>query len=1844
LRRRGDPAFNQRMRNSRPVIAFLGAIFLARCSCPSPEPPPLRGVDVGTIIGEAFVDIGNGRESVSGAVVRVAGLGVEEVTVAGAKFVLESIPLGNHDVIIEHRELGRAVRFKVSIKTAFQTLILDDAITTLARAATVRGSVVVENPVDVDVFLVGGNANDVTRPGDDGSYTLDSVPPGPAQIAFSKPGFDVAVVDINLAEGDNDLDDIALLRSTATNLPLAGSAQLVGAFDHRGITIRLNDGEAVVTTEQTGAFTFEALPPGRYTLTASKPGFRTATLPTVALNSSGAVFGLVPIFLQPGEDPPPPVAGEVAPPVVDIRAPVSGAVFLAGAQTAFDAAVQNADRATLAWTMSIDGGAVTAIGAGAPLVVTLPTVQARAQVDVFARLPDGTSDSATIFVDPIVPIVTIAAPRPGDILVGGTAAVLDADVRDGVAANLSWSLRIFGETTEVPLGAGAPVVVQLPEVVTRESYEVVARLPDGTEDTVVVLVDPSVITGIDPFVPGAEALVAGVAAEELFDQSGVLIGSRYTIQEGQPLTIEPAAGLTATFSDGTQAFVGSLPLRNLSIGTHTFTATFTTDTGQQGTTIIEIVVLPLTFAIAITDPAIDDTSFDDTPIALRAQIVHGFQTGFLESAVSWRNQENVQIASGALTSVTLPAGPHILTLEVRDVIGNVRTAVVPVDVVSLIFTAFFNAPTNGARILEGQQVRINVGFNHNRLTAEEAAAVVVHVVSDRVGRIADDAGATEFAPGTDILVSTLPAGRHVLTARVFAAGRIATATTNITIEVPFVSSLLLSSSEQLAVPGEPLVFEIAASGGNTAVPLVHWFLDGRELDPDWAGYGVDPADPARQRMDFGVYNPNIFPFTDPRWFEGPHIVEAWVRTPDVDPSLGCINDGVRAQCHAINLELAKAPLVITSNLNLTNPGTPEVWSGVVRLQAKVVINGGRLLIQPGTQVLIDMRSVADPNVAVAAVDREIILQAGRLEVGAENGAEVNFETIKSFANTPRWNGIHQGAINNNDRSLIAHNATFRDAVNGITLDNVDLVSGTRQLILDGVTVENSTQGIRVECATTIQNIRLRNIGSGGAAAFQLQHQPFCPSLERIDGLSIEGAQVGLQLFSATSPIITTVTGADIEGVVTRGIFAQNNVHVVLENSRLSGNTNASSTVGSLSVGIGASAEVYDTVFDNNVNSVSLDDPGVLGFIASNTRFQNTSKAIHVNGIGGGRPIEVHASSFENANTVMEWQNTGTNFIEEARFEGNFLGDANVVGTVARTLAQTPPGIIPNVPRVTDSRDSLGTQVLGITRIDNPLPTTTIPHAVIVEPQHMHAYNGASQCIPAIAHPRDRGFDAESNCTWRVGAAGSSAAQATAITPDQDGCLAGLADGEHAVHLVCNNGAGQTVHSTRLLVDSTRYAGKIHPNGETWSGTVLVDGDVIVPAGTTLTILPGTVVRFKDTDRMFRWRPFSVTNVLGNIRMRGFPTRIDIEVDGTLEVLGDANNRVILEAESGIAPARWGSITLADGNPAALLHHVTVRGADSVLASNSAFAPANAPSYSIVELDVEDSTFVYTGLCPNLTTNLDTLRNVAVAACGASAGVTFRGGNWLQTRGGNVTAWVHLATQTGGSLIQPTLENIIATGSATSREVFVQTDGNAVDLSLNGIDVSEVASVVAQNGNQRTFIDGSIVRNYNLAVSANNGNSSLFIADSAFENGTRILQTNINVFSMISSRVSNATSVVLLLPRVFQVMEARDSQFENVAVVFDLDNSSTGVSEAATFSFTGNNYIGPTTRVMRLRGAAATNLTTNIDMRGNHWGTADRNAILALIEDPRADADPLDDIVGRTDFSGFLASPLTQNTP
>lgn len=92
---------------------------------------------------------------------------------------------------------------------------------------------------------------------------------------------------------------------------------------------------------------------------------------------------------------------------------------------------------------------------------------------------------------------------------------------------------------------------------------------------------------------------------------------------------------------------------------------------------------------------------------------------------------------------------------------------------------------------------------------------------------------------------------------------------------------------------------------------------------------------------------------------------------------------------------------------------------------------------------------------------------------------------------------------------------------------------------------------------------------------------------------------------------------------------------------------------------------------------------------------------------------------------------------------------------------------------------------------------------------------------------------------------------------------------------------------------------------TWQGTVQINGDIDVPPGVTLTVLPGTTVKFKRIDEK------SDQNMYG-VNSPYYP-QAEIIVRGRLIARGTKEKTIVFtSAEVDARPADWGAINLLGG--------------------------------------------------------------------------------------------------------------------------------------------------------------------------------------------------------------------------------------------------------------------------------------------------------------------------------------------
>ena len=133
----------------------------------------------------------------------------------------------------------------------------------------------------------------------------------------------------------------------------------------------------------------------------------------------------------------------------------------------------------------------------------------------------------------------------------------------------------------------------------------------------------------------------------------------------------------------------------------------------------------------------------------------------------------------------------------------------------------------------------------------------------------------------------------------------------------------------------------------------------------------------------------------------------------------------------------------------------------------------------------------------------------------------------------------------------------------------------------------------------------------------------------------------------------------------------------------------------------------------------------------------------------------------------------------------------------------------------------------------------------------------------------------------------------------------------------------------VLVGCVPVAGPLQVRGElfgdhVWQGEVLVGGDVTLPAGATLTILPGTVVRFLPAD-----------DSPGNRSEHPYFSGSELNIEGTLLAIGKPAAPIVFAAlNDADPPGSWGAVNFAEGSQGTVRYCI-FRQADSAIHSRDA---------------------------------------------------------------------------------------------------------------------------------------------------------------------------------------------------------------------------------------------------------------------------------------------------------------------
>ena len=122
--------------------------------------------------------------------------------------------------------------------------------------------------------------------------------------------------------------------------------------------------------------------------------------------------------------------------------------------------------------------------------------------------------------------------------------------------------------------------------------------------------------------------------------------------------------------------------------------------------------------------------------------------------------------------------------------------------------------------------------------------------------------------------------------------------------------------------------------------------------------------------------------------------------------------------------------------------------------------------------------------------------------------------------------------------------------------------------------------------------------------------------------------------------------------------------------------------------------------------------------------------------------------------------------------------------------------------------------------------------------------------------------------------------------------------------------------------------------EIWTGEIIVTGDVVIPEGITLTVLPGTLITFSDDGS-----DNDVETVVLNELWLG---KSNLIVRGDLIIQGKENSRVVIGGLTPEAnrptPVWWGGIIFEGLNVGSLIEYAEIRYADVALVFTGSSLP------------------------------------------------------------------------------------------------------------------------------------------------------------------------------------------------------------------------------------------------------------------------------------------------------------------
>ncbi|AKQ63709.1 Outer membrane protein [Myxococcus hansupus] len=247
------------------ALAVLVLAFVALPACDGEEEAP--DVRPGSIAGQVELDDGAPPEGVS---VRLFDTGAETTTGEDGAFTFANLPPGTYT--LSAFAVGYEVlQQEVEVEAAKATSV---PLTLKLVRSQVSGTILLEGATTHEGITVALQDSPFTTTTDAaGHFVLEGVPTGAYILEASKEGYDTVLEVVALT---SEPETVSLTLEPTGHISISGLIILQSGSDSSGATVML-EGTAFSTTtvNEYGSFSLKNVPPGVYTLVASKEGYVT---------------------------------------------------------------------------------------------------------------------------------------------------------------------------------------------------------------------------------------------------------------------------------------------------------------------------------------------------------------------------------------------------------------------------------------------------------------------------------------------------------------------------------------------------------------------------------------------------------------------------------------------------------------------------------------------------------------------------------------------------------------------------------------------------------------------------------------------------------------------------------------------------------------------------------------------------------------------------------------------------------------------------------------------------------------------------------------------------------------------------------------------------------------------------------------------------------------------------------------------------------------------------------------------------------------------------------------------------------------------------------------------------------------------------------------------------------------------------------------------------------------------------------------------------------------------------------------------------------------------------------